>query len=98
MGSLRNIRQQNIKSTTYKYKMKKSETLLIFLLVCVIDGIEANKGYEEAGLVSIILIAIIIITFVITCLCAVCCSKEEKKNDKVYSSETKRWRRRIYTK
>ena len=30
--------------------MKKLETLLIFLLVCVIDGIEANKGYEEAGL------------------------------------------------
>ena len=40
--------------------------------------------------VSIILIAIIIITFVITCLCAVCCSKEEKKNDRVYSSETKK--------
>ena len=43
-------KKTNIKATSYKYKMKKSETLLIFLLVCVIDGIEANKGYEEAGL------------------------------------------------
>ena len=29
--------------------MKKSETLLIFLLVCVIDGIEATGEYAGDG-------------------------------------------------
>ena len=29
--------------------MKKSETLLIFLLACVIDSIEANGRDEEKG-------------------------------------------------
>merc|ERR1712051_797784 len=79
-------RQQNIKATSYKYKMKKSETLLIFLLVCVIDGIEATGEYEGDGYFWLLFIPIIISIFVLLCLCSLCCSKEEKK-DRVYSGE-----------
>jgi len=66
--------------------MKKSETLLIFLLVCVIDGIEAKGGYEGDGYFWLLFIPIIISIFVLLCLCSLCCSKEEKK-DRVYSEE-----------